>query len=350
MKKWTFSGVVAIILLLGSLVLLGSYFAADLFPVLSEFGENSTQSSSTEETTTQETTTQETTTEETTVEETTTEETTTLYIPPVEQETQDQVRTLTASHAFVYDLKSGEYLYEKGDRDQHIAPASVTKLLSAFVALQHLMPDTVLTVGSELALINPNSSIAGLLPGQQLTVEMCVQCMMMPSGNDAAYVLAVAAGRAIGGSDLGPRTALETFMNEVNRIAQLSGMKNTHFVNPDGMDAANHYTSPHDLVIMARLALQNSIILKYAGEYYDELTITSGQTLKLKNSNLLLDPNSKYYEPSACGLKTGTTSKAGACLLSVFRKSSGFLIVGTFGCSTDYARYEDTCYLYHTYQ
>lgn len=342
MKKWNFAGIVAVILLLGSLVLLGSFFVTELTSAF--IGTDTEPQSST----TEETTTEETTTEETSAEETTTEESTMLDIPPVEQNPYNEDHDVSATHAFVYDMAENRYLYEKGDQHQRIAPASVTKLLTAYVALQHLMPDVELTVGNELSLINPNSSVAGLKQGHRLTVEMCVQGMMMPSGNDAAYVLAVAAGRKISGENLGAQAALNTFMDEVNRIAQLSGMTNTHFTSPDGTDSSNHYTTPHDLMILAKLASKNGVILKYTSIYEDNLTITSGQTLKLKNSNLLLDPNSKYYEPRACGLKTGTTSKAGACLLSAFRKGNSFILVGTFGCPTNTDRYEDTLYLYYS--
>lgn len=346
MKKWNFAGIVTVILLLGSLVLLGCFFAAELTSAFVNAGKETTQ---TQASTTEETTIEETTTEATT-QETTVEETTYLDIPPVEQDPYNEDHTVKATHAFVYDVAQDKYLYEKGDPHQRMAPASITKLLTAYVALQHLMPDTVLTVGSELSLINPNSSVAGLKQGYRLTVEMCVQGMMMPSGNDTAYVLAVAAGRKIGGDDLGAQAALDVFMDEVNRIAQLSGMTNTHFTSPDGTDTDDHYTTPHDLMILAKLASKNGVILKYTSVFQDELTITSGQTLKLKNSNLLLDPSSKFYEPRACGLKTGTTSKAGACLLSAFRKGNSFILVGTFGCPTNYARYEDTLHLYNTYK
>ena len=344
MKKWNFAGVVTVILLLGSLVLLGSFFLTELTSAFLESGEETTQTqaSTTEETTTEATTTE--TTVETTVAETTMPE-----IPPVEQIPYNKDHTVSATHAFVYDVATGKCLYEKGDQNQHIAPASVTKLFTAYVALQHFMPDTVLTVGSELALINPYSSVAGLKQGYQLTVERCVECMMLPSGNDAAYVLAVATGRKIGGGDLGAQAALDVFMDEVNRIAQQVGMKDTHFTSPDGTDSADHYTTAHDLMIMAKLASQNGTILKYTSVYKETVTLTSGHTLTLKNSNLLLDPSSKYYEPRACGFKTGTTSKAGACLLSAFRKGNSFILVGTFGCPTNAARYEDTLHLYRTY-
>ena len=345
MKKWNFAGIVTVVLLLGSLVLLGCFFVTELSTAFTGSSEETTES----QPTTLETTIEETTTVETT-QETTTEETTYLDIPPEEQETYNKDRVISATHAFVYDVATGKYLYEKGDQNARIAPASVTKLFTAYVALQHFMPDTVLTVGSELSLINPNSSVAGLKQGYRLTVERCVQGMMMPSGNDAAYVLAVATGRKIGGADLGAQAALDTFMEEVNRIAQQVGMTGTHFSSPDGTDSADHYTTPHDLMIIAKLTSQNGTILKYTSVYKENVTITSGQTLKLKNSNLLLDPSSKYYEPRACGLKTGTTSKAGACLLSAFRKGNSFILIGTFGCPANYDRYEDTLHLYNTYK
>lgn len=343
MKKWNFAGIVTVILLLGSLVLLGSFFITELTSAFMERGEETTQATTTVETTTEETTI------ETTVAETTTEETTMLEIPPVEQIPYNKDHSVSATHAFVYDVANGKYLYEKGDQNERIAPASVTKLFTAYVALQHFMPDTVLTVGSELTLINPYSSVAGLKQGYQLTVERCVECMMLPSGNDAAYVLAVATGRKLGGSGLGAQAALDLFMDEVNRIAQQVGMKDTHFTSPDGTDSADHYTTAHDLMIMAKLASQNGTILKYTSVYKETVTLTSGHTLTLKNSNLLLDPTSKYYEARACGFKTGTTSKAGACLLSAFRKGNSFILIGTFGCPANADRYEDTLHLYRTY-
>lgn len=361
MKKWTFSGILALILLLGSLVLLGCFFAAELFPSFAggtepmqtistptkdtTIEDSSTQT--TEDTTTENTATEDTATENTTTEDTTTEDTATEDTSSGSETT---VYTVAATHAFVYEPASGTLLYSKGDMDQRIAPASVTKLLTAYVGLQHLSCDTVLTVDANtLALLSPYSSVAGLLDGYQLTTEMCVQTMMMPSGNDAAHVLAVAAGRAIGGADLSPQAALDTFMNEVNQVAASIGMTNTHFVTPDGMDSSNHYTSLKDLVTLAQLVLQNDTLMKYARMYHQNLTLTSGQSLSVKNTNLLLDPTSKYYTSGACGLKTGTTSKAGACLLSAFQKDGKYVIVGVFGCPTDSTRYEDTLHLYKTY-
>lgn len=359
MKKWNFPSILALVLLLGSLVLLGCFFAADLFTNTAtppgETTQNASGSTATEDSSQTTESSSEDTSLEDPIEDTSSQdptEDTSSQDPNTEEPPVNEVYTLSATNAFVYQMSSDSYLYEKGNMDTPIAPASVTKLLTAYVGLQHLAPDTVLTVGDELSLVDANSSVAGLKKDYQLTVEMCVQAMMMPSGNDAAHVLAVAVGRKIGGADLSPKAALEVFMHEVNRFAQNAGMTGTHFVTPDGMDHADHYTTARDMLTLAKLCLQDNTILKYAGTYHQSLTITSGQTLSLTNSNLLLDPYSDFYHRAACGLKTGTTSKAGACLLSLFRKDNNYVIVGVFGCPitpADEYRYQDTLHLYNTY-
>ena len=138
-------------------------------------------------------------------------------------------------------------------------------------------------------------------------------------------------------------------MDAVNQDAQHLGMVSTHFVTPDGIDRTDHYTCAQDLLIIARLALQNPIISKYADFRQDTVVFESGESATWVNSNLLLDRSSKYYHPDAFGLKTGTTSKAGACLLAAFRGENGTVIVGVFGSPTNETRYEDTLYLYKTY-
>ena len=348
MKKWNFAGILAAFLLLGSLVLLGSFF----FNELSSMDiPNPTDSTTTVATTTEETT-QETTTVETTTEETTQETTTEATQKETTGNTQGSSSagySVSAGYAFVYDMESGAYTYQKGDAQRQIAPASITKLFTAYVALRYLKPDAVLTAGSEVGMIVSGSSNAGLQEGNQLTVEMCVEAMMLASGNDAAYILAVAAGRAIGGDELSIEDAMSVFMDAVNQDAQHLGMTNTHFVTPDGIDRTGHYTCAQDLLIIARLALQNPILAQYANTQFSTVVLESGQTCTWINSNLLLDRSSKYYHPDAIGLKTGTTSKAGACLLAAFRGENGTVIVGVFGCSTNETRYEDALYLYRTY-
>ena len=103
--------------------------------------------------------------------------------------------------------------------------------------------------------------MAYISKGQKLTVEMLVEAMMLPSGNDAAYVLATAAGRKIRhDNDCAPVEAVKTFMMAVNARAYLDGLYYTHFTTPDGYHDDDHYTCIQDLIIIAKLALENETI------------------------------------------------------------------------------------------
>ena len=259
--------------------------------------------------------------------------------------------TLSAQNAFVFDMDSDEFLCVLGDLDQVVEPASITKLFSAYVGLLYLSPDMVLTAGDEVNWIDPESSRAYIYKGNRLTVEQCIQGMIIPSGNDAAYVLAVNAGRVIAGNpNLSRRDAYDAFVAEMNRQAQAMGMTGTHFVNPDGMNEANHYTTLRDLLTMARLALDTPLILEAAQTQTLQAVFISGHRVTWTNSNQLLDSTSQFYSPAAIGLKTGSTSTAGKCLLSAFRRNGRVLLVCVMGCPTNADRYEDTLALYKAFR
>lgn len=258
---------------------------------------------------------------------------------------------LEAEYAFVYSTARGRVLYEGGDQQAHVAPASITKLLTAYVALQYLELDQVITVGNEITLIDPFSSVANILYGHRLTTEMLIQGLLMQSGNDAAYTLAVAAGRAIAGNNnLSIDSALSTFMKKMNETAKELGMQNTHFLTPDGNDKSGHYTTMEDLLILSQVTMDNPIIMRYCGMAEANVTFVSGQTRKWTNSNYLLSTKHGFYTAACIGLKTGTTSKAGKCLISAFDEGDDILIIGVLSCPTDDGRYEDTLYLYEKYR
>ena len=120
---------------------------------------------------------------------------------------------LSARHAFVYEPAADTLHFTRGDQQEAISPASLTKLMTAFVAMRHLDPKATVAVGYEAKMIAKDSSIAAVSPGTVLEVEMILQGMLMQSGNDAAYVLAVAAGRAIAENpSLDAQAALDIFM------------------------------------------------------------------------------------------------------------------------------------------
>lgn len=279
--------------------------------------------------------------------------------PPTEPPTYPPAETmppetlsLTAEYGFAYDCSTQRFLYIGGDPEAQLAPASLTKLLTAYVVLEYMQPDQIVTVGNEVTWIDPMSSIAFLQPGHKLTVEMLIQGLIMQSGNDAAYTLAVACGRQIAEDpQLDRRKACDLFVAEMNAQAKNLGMENTQFKNPDGIDEAGHYTTVYDLVTLSQVVMENQIIMKYAGMATADVRFASGETCTWQNSNYLLHEDKSCFAPDAVGLKTGSTSGAGKCLISLFRREDGsHLMVGVLGSDTDDIRYTDTLILYNRYR
>lgn len=254
---------------------------------------------------------------------------------------------LSARNAFAYRLESDTLYYLQGGWTTPIYPASVTKLFSAYVALQYLDPEAVITAGDELDLVPEHSSIAYINKGNKLTVSMLVEGMLLPSGNDAAHILAAAAARkASGNPEMAAEDAVAYFVDMMNGTAQSLGMTGSHFRNPDGYHNEDHYTCVRDLITIARLALENEIISQYARLCEDEVVYASGHTNHWNNTNLLINPDSKYYRAEAVGLKTGSTTAAGNCLLSAFSVDGEYIIVGVFGCEEKTDRFVDTLQVY----
>lgn len=281
------------------------------------------------------------------------ESTTQTVQAPSEPEptTQADIHTLTGTHAFVYDCGTNFLLYTHGDQSQSFAPASLTKLFTAYTALQYLDPAAVVTVGEEVTWIHPHSSVAWVKEGHRLTVEMLVQGMLMQSGNDAAYALAVAAGRAIAADEnMDARGALDTFMARMNEDIGTWGLTGTHLVTPDGIDADGHYTTVADLMGISQLAMQSPIISRYAAMDKASVIFESGESCTWSSTNWLLNPQSEYYCPAACGLKTGSTSNAGNCVVSLFYANGRYLLIGVLGCPSYGARFADALQLYGLYQ
>ena len=266
---------------------------------------------------------------------------------PEETEPSQETRTITAKNYFAYDVREGEYLQKKGKGDAKLYPASITKLLSAYVVLQHMDPKDKVLVEDSMKLVAWDSSVAGLKAGDKLTVEQLIAAMMLPSGNDAAQAAAVAVGRAIGGKNLDYQKAADLFVEEMNKQAKALGMKNSHFENPDGYHHDNHYTTMDDLVILCEKVLANETILKYTSRATDAVLLPD-RTLEWKNTNALLHPSNGAYTSNTIGLKTGFTSKAGNCLISAFFEPDRIILVGVFGCpakTTD--RYLDVVAIYN---
>ena len=250
---------------------------------------------------------------------------------------------LKSDQFLVYDATNDVMLYTLSREGEKLYPASVTKLFSAYVALQYLDPEEVLTVGDELDLVQPGSSVAYLGRGHQLYARTVVEAMMLPSGNDAAMVLAAAAGRRIAGEEtISAEKAVQVFVAEMNAQAKALGFEKSHFANPDGFHVGCHYTSLNDMARIAKLALEDKTISRYIRRYKDEVTFVSGQYIEWKNTNLLLNPEEGFYRYDAIGMKTGYTRQAEYCLMSAFKHSDGrIIVIGAFGSDDEYDRLRD---------
>lgn len=247
---------------------------------------------------------------------------------------------IQSKQSFVYDVSNDCFVFTKGE-NKVVYPGSTSKLITALYALTMLDSESVVTAGDELNFVKSGSSIAYIKTGHQLTVEMLVQGMMLPSGNDAAYVLAAAVGRSIKGDGIPGAEAIEAFIEGANRYIQTLGLCGTSIIVPDGYADEANYTTTEDMALVAKAAMANPIIAKYAGMYSANVRYASGQTNTWTNTNKLLDPNSKYYSPYAIGLKTGSISGEYS-LIFAFRFDDGReYIAGVFGGDNKNTRFED---------
>lgn len=269
-------------------------------------------------------------------------ETATLPENPPEPVFDGLAEVAPGQQAMVYDAKSKRMLWCTGEGTEQLYPASITKLYTAWLALQHLEPETVVTAGTELSLVQKGSSVAYVGKNCRLTVEMLVEAMLLPSGNDASYVLAAAAGRAIAGdSTMDGIQAVQAFVGEMNREAERLGLQNTHFSNPDGYHAGAHYSCLADVAVIAYLALEEPVMKAYMTCVSDAVVFESGQHITWYNSNRLVQPESDYYVPGVLGMKTGYTEAAGYCLLAAYDLGETVPVIGIFGAADSTGRYED---------
>lgn len=233
---------------------------------------------------------------------------------------------LASPAAFLMEASNGTVLLDK-NADERREPASTTKVMTALVTIERVGLDEEVTVEeSDFDEVTAESSVAGLVAGETLTVRDLLACLLLPSGNDASYVLA----RYVGGGDW---HAFVDLMNE--RAAEL-GCSNTHFANPCGLPADDHYTTARDLATIMQAAIAHPEFTQISGSATWDLPATSGNAARtLENTDLLVDPESPVYmgEGVVTAGKTGFTNNAGRCLV-VSAQSDGVSLVGvTLGAS-----------------
>lgn len=252
-------------------------------------------------------------------------------------------RNTYSPYVVLYDETADQVLYSK-NADEKCYPASLTKLATALVALDYAKPDDVFTLGSEVSMISPGSSRAYLTAGTRLTMENLLQALLIPSGNDAAYAIAVQVGRIIGDDpDMDRYAAVSLFCKEMNKKAKELGCKKTKFLNPDGYHEDGHYTTAADMLLFARAAVKNDTIKGIMSQPQVSVRFLSGQSATWQNSNRLLIPDNPYTYEGAFGLKTGTTDEAGMCLAACATRDGRTSIVIVMGSESENGRWDDTC-------
>ncbi|WP_127460111.1 D-alanyl-D-alanine carboxypeptidase family protein [Paenibacillus elgii] len=213
-----------------------------------------------------------------------------------------------AVSSVIIDADSGTVIHDK-NKDARLPPASITKIMTMLLIMEALdqgklkLDEKVRT--SEYAASMGGSQIF-LEVGEEMTVRDMLKGIAMASGNDASVAMA----EKIAGTE----QAFVRMMNE--RAAQL-GMKNTHFVNPNGLPAENHYSSAYDIALMSKELLKHEAITQYTGLYQDYLRKESPKPFWLVNTNKLV----RFYS-GADGLKTGYTSEAKFCLSATAKRDN----------------------------
>lgn len=231
--------------------------------------------------------------------------------------TADQQPELSAQAAFLLDRTTGYVLLDKNADERHY-PASMTKIMTALLVLEHAsLTDEVTVEQADLDMITADSSNAGLRAGETLTVENLLACLLLPSGNESAYVLA----RHVAGD-------YQAFVDMMNSRAAELGCTGTHFVNPCGLHDDDHYTTAHDMALILSEAEKSADFVRISGSATWDLPETSMNPARtLKNTDLLVNPESNLYmDAVTCG-KTGYTGDAGRCLAAGASKD-GLDVVG----------------------
>lgn len=250
---------------------------------------------------------------------------------------------INSEAGILVEVSTGRILYEKNSTKQ-MYPASTTKILTAILVLENCnLTDTVTVRETALANIPDGYVTCNLQVGEELSVKDLLYALMLPSANDAAYVLA----EHVAGS-------VDAFSTMMNDKARELGCTSTHFVNPNGIHNDSHYSTAYDLYLIANYCMKN--------ETFREIVSTTEYTLPatekyptadrvLKTTNDLIKPNSRGYFKNAIGIKTGYTSKAGNCLVAgSSRDGLEFIAVVLNGGTTDSgenARYADSKKLFN---
>ena len=238
---------------------------------------------------------------------------------------------LASQTAVLMDADTGVVLYEKNMHDT-MYPASITKIMTAMLAIQNLEPEQVLTVSQTAVNAVPRtSSHISLQAGERLTVRDALYAIGMESANDAANVLA----EAVSGS-------LEAFAEEMTRQAQALGAMNTHFANANGLPDSQHFTTAYDMALITAAALKQEGLATYFSTVNYTLPATNLSAARSFSNKDRLLPGGQYYYEGVLMAKTGWTTSAQGTFAAVVKQGDTTLVAITLKSPLLEDKYKDT--------
>ena len=234
-----------------------------------------------------------------------------------------------AKAALLVDPETGEVLYARNIHEK-LYPASLTKVMTALLVLEaikagDLAMDTVLTASESAVADIPNdASSAGIVVGEELTVEQLLHCILVVSANEACNILA----ESVSGS-------VDAFVARMNERAAELGCENTHFVTTNGLHSVDHYTTAWDLYLITREAITHDVFLRICNTKFCEVPPTNMRkdSRRYSTTNHLISTARQrhYLYEGANGVKTGYTSAAGSCLIATAGRSGRSLLSVVLG-------------------
>ncbi len=235
----------------------------------------------------------------------------------------------TSTAVYLENLNTGTVVYEK-NVDEQLPPASLTKIMTYIVVTENIpdLENTKITIKEDAFVgLDPESSVMGLQGylGEEFSVLDLLYGMMIPSGNDAAWVLADYIGDGV----------VDNFVDMMNRKAGQLGCESTHFVNPHGLYDPMHYSTAHDMAVITKYASEKPYFMEITGSYQYKV---SGMSETLETTNYMINPNeTKYYYPYVNSGKTGYTDEAGKCLVTTALKDDYNYLCLTLGAPYSYS-------------
>lgn len=238
---------------------------------------------------------------------------------------------LDATAALLVSPDSGMVLYSK-NADQKRYPASTTKIMTALLTLENVsnLDETVTSEAVDFENVTADSSNAGILLGEQVTVRDLLYALMLPSANEAAYMLA----RHVGGS-------WEQFVDMMNDRAAELGCTGTHFCNPCGLHEEDHYTTAYDLYLIAKEAMNDVTFRDIVSTVQHRMAKTNlhEERIIYTTNQLIFSSFQPWSYANCLGIKTGHTSQAGNCFVGYAEYGDAKLFSVVLGCSDSSKEY-----------